>query len=188
MLSSHSRWNGVLAYDLRSEYVVFECRPPAYMRREDVFPRAITDADETAIAAWLTRQTEAEFAESKVHRAVQLVALEHAFDPVERYLSRLRWDGTSRIDTWLIDRLGVAPSVYATMVGAKFMIAAVARVLWPGCQVDHVLVLEGSRRQSCSRSWLGARSRRRSGSHSSRAGSTCDARCRAPAGALASPR
>ena len=144
LLSSHPRWIGVLGYDMRSECAVFLRRPPAYMRREDRFPRAITDADETAIIAWLTRQTDAEFADKKVHKAIQLVALEHGFDPVAQYLESLRWDGRSRLDTWLVEKLGVDPSDYARMVGSKFLISAVARVLLPGCQVDHVLVLEGS--------------------------------------------
>ncbi len=39
--------------------------------------------------------------------------------------------------------LGAAPSTYAAQVGAKCLIACVARVYSPGCQVDTVVTLEG---------------------------------------------
>jgi predicted P-loop ATPase len=63
---------------------------------------------------------------------------------VTEFLNGLRWDGRSRLDEWLESYLGVQPSTFARAVGPKFMIAAVARALKPGCKVDHVLVLEGA--------------------------------------------
>jgi hypothetical protein len=85
LLSVHPRWSGVVGYDLRADAAVFLRRPPAYVRLVDVFPRAITDADRTAVTTWLTRQTGAEFADHKVHRAIDFVAREHAFDPLTTY-------------------------------------------------------------------------------------------------------
>lgn len=63
--------------------------------------------------------------------------------PVRDYLNALTWDGTPRLDNWLSRYLGVDDSPYARAVASRFLTSAIARVFRPGCQVDHVLVLEG---------------------------------------------
>src|SRR5262249_3127917 len=78
-----------------------------------------------------------------VHQAVGLRGRECAFHPVRDYLDSLKWDGTSRLDTWLTDYFGVAPTNYTRVIGRKVLISRVARILEPGCKVDHMLVLEG---------------------------------------------
>jgi predicted P-loop ATPase len=66
--------------------------------------------------------------------------------------------GTPRIGTWLIDYCGVeshevSANAYVRAVGEKFLISAIARVMDPGCKVDHVLILEGP--QGIGKSTLG---------------------------------
>lgn len=65
--------------------------------------------------------------------------------PVRDKLGKVseQWDGTLRLDTWLIDYCGVEDSPYVRAVGAKWMIAASRRVRSPGCKFDHVLIFEG---------------------------------------------
>lgn len=143
-LSQHPRWRGVIGLDLRDETAVFLKKPPAYVRADETYPHAIADVHLTAIIAWLSRQSGAEFAEGKVARAVDLVAHQQSFDPVAAYLESLRWDGRSRIDDWLVTHMDSPDVGFARVVGSKFLIAAVARALQPGCQVDTVLILEGA--------------------------------------------
>ena len=78
-----------------------------------------------------------------VAEAVQTVARENSFHPVRNYLKSLVWDKVSRIDTWLIDYLGCADSQFIRAVGSRWLLSAVARIFRPGCQADHVLLLEG---------------------------------------------
>ena len=78
-----------------------------------------------------------------VGRAIQTVAREKLVHPVRDYLNALKWDGTPRLDMWLTRYLGVEDTLYARAVGSRFLISAVARVFEPGCQVDHMLILEG---------------------------------------------
>ena len=75
--------------------------------------------------------------------AVQVAAQRHAFHPVRDYLGGLKWDGTPRLDAWLTTYLGAEASDYGRFVGRSFLVAAVARVMHPGCKMDTVLVLEG---------------------------------------------
>jgi predicted P-loop ATPase len=76
----------------------------------------------------------------------------NGFHPVKEYLQGLTWDGTPRVDTLLIDYMGAEDSSYVRAVARKFMAAAVARVMEPGCKFDHVPVLTG--RQGVGKSTL----------------------------------
>ncbi|HUQ94756.1 MAG TPA: VapE domain-containing protein [Bryobacteraceae bacterium] len=76
-------------------------------------------------------------------QAVETVALHRPFHPVRDYLKTLQWDGIRRIHSWLTTYLGVLYSLYVAAVGECWLISAVARVRWPGCQADHTLILEG---------------------------------------------
>lgn len=79
------------------------------------------------------------FFEKVVHR----IAWENAFHPVKNYLSGLKWDGTPRIDTWLVDCAGAEDSDYVRAVGSIVLIAAVRRIHRPGAKYDEMLVIEG---------------------------------------------
>lgn len=75
------------------------------------------------------------------------VAMENRFDPIADYLTRIKWDGTPRLDTWLERYTGAdttdVPPGFLEFVGRKWMISTVARALNPGCKADLVLILEG---------------------------------------------
>ncbi len=66
--------------------------------------------------------------------------------PVREYLKTLRWDGTPRLERMLHTHFGAEDTALTRAMGAKWMISAIARVEQPGCQVDHMLVLEGAQR------------------------------------------
>ena len=63
--------------------------------------------------------------------------------PVREYFSHIVWDGIPRIERLLIDFLGVADTPYARIVTRKTLIAAVARIMTPGCKFDNMLTLVG---------------------------------------------
>ena len=75
-------------------------------------------------------------------RAVMCVARENAFDPVRDELMELEWDGAERLDTVATRFLGNSGELEAVLI-RKTIIAAVARALEPGCQVDTTCVLTG---------------------------------------------
>lgn len=75
-------------------------------------------------------------------RAVMCVARERSFDPVRDELNVLAWDGTPRLDTVARRFLRNSGELEAVLI-RKTIIAAVARALDPGCQVDTTCVLTG---------------------------------------------
>lgn len=78
-----------------------------------------------------------------INDGIQIISKENAFHPVTEYLDTLKWDGVKRLDTMLIDFLGVEDNLYTREIGRKWLTAAVARVKDPGCKFDHMLILVG---------------------------------------------
>jgi len=135
--SEAPEWCGTLAYDLFHLRVMFIGKP--------VWPelgKALTDIHDIRAAEWL--QQEGIFVSPNVAgQAIEAVAREHAFHPVLDYLTRCKWDGTPRLDTWAVVYLGAPDTPYVRVVSAKWMISAVARIIQPGAKADCALVLEG---------------------------------------------
>jgi hypothetical protein len=71
------------------------------------------------------------------------LCLENRLDPIVDYLDGLDWDGTSRLDTWLVVYLGAENTPLNRAFGRLTLVAAVRRVRKPGCKFDHIPVLEG---------------------------------------------
>lgn len=80
---------------------------------------------------------------------------ERLYHPVKEYLGSLKWDGTPRLDTLLIDYLGAEDTPYVRAVTRKTLVAAVARIYRPGIKFDSILVLVGE--QGMGKSTLFAR-------------------------------
>ena len=144
-LKADERWLGVLGYDERAEKIVFLRRPPVADLHQGSYPRELRDEDASHVGAWYEAELAVEFGNAVIHRALLAAASLHRFDRVREYLGRAAatWDGTARIDTWLVDFFGAEDNAVTRAVGRKWLISAVARALSPGCKADHVLVLEG---------------------------------------------
>ena len=106
-------------------------------------PRPLTDKDITDVQEWMQEAGLKRMARETVRDAIASYAQDHAYHPVRDYLDALQWDGEDRLDGWLTNYLGVEQSAYSDGVGSLFLTSMVARILDPGCKVDHMLVLEG---------------------------------------------
>jgi hypothetical protein len=73
---------------------------------------------------------------------LKTVCWEHPFHPVRDYLHGLTWDGTPRITRWLVTYGKAKETEFVRAVGKLFLVAAVRRVMHPGCKFDEMLVLE----------------------------------------------
>lgn len=84
-----------------------------------------------------------------MHDAADLVAKQTRVHPVRDYLNRLQWDGTARINEWLMRYLGAVTNhggdcrQYLGCIGSMWLIGAVARVMQPGVKFDYLLIFEG---------------------------------------------
>jgi putative DNA primase/helicase len=140
-LTSDIAFAGMLAFDDFSQEIVVR-QPLPWDSSTGPFPRPWEDADDVRTAEWLQLRG-VNVAPLVVGRAVGAVAREHRIHPVRDWLEHLRWDGTSRIETWTSTYLGAAPTAFHHTVGALWLISAVARIFRPGVKADHMLILEG---------------------------------------------
>lgn len=83
-------------------------------------------------------------AKDKIADALALIGERRAYHPVRDYLARLRWDGVSRLDEWLVRYAGAPDTAYVAAVGRKIFCAGVRRAMQCGCKFDHVPVLQGA--------------------------------------------
>ncbi|MDN7941681.1 VapE family protein [Burkholderia multivorans] len=139
ILSNHKAWQGVIAHDDFAGRVVKRKAPP--------FPQGATgewtDMDDYRCTLWLSQKYGISVRPDIVMSAVLLVADSTHFHDVREYLNGLVWDGVERVRQMPATYLHVEDSEYVQLAFMKWMIAAVARVMEPGCKVDNVLILEG---------------------------------------------
>jgi len=134
-------WSGALAYNEFANCTVLR-KPAPWMKPGANLQEEWTQNHDVLATEWLHHQ--GIFVSVDVTgQAIEAVARECPFHPVRTYLKDLTWDGTSRLESWLSEYLGVDPSPYAAAVGSRWMISAVARVFEPGSKADCCLILEG---------------------------------------------
>lgn len=103
-----------------------------------------TDNDDIHLKVWLQERDIDCRSTTSVAETVALIAKERQWHPLRNRLLSLKWDERTRLCGWLRDYLNAADDQhYLAAVGTAWMIGAVARVMEPGAQVDHVLVLAG---------------------------------------------
>lgn len=144
-LAHLDEWAGTLAHNDLTEQVFWAAKPPALPGL--ACPRKgddIRDSDLTYIGAWFSRRMRVSFSSQSIAAAVQAASLTLRVNPMRDYYLSLQWDGQPRISTWLNSYLGVEQSDYSAAVGTWWLISVVARALEPGCQADHMIVLEGA--------------------------------------------
>ena len=102
-----------------------------------------SDDDDAALRVYLEKVYKI-WTPGKLNDALAAVSHERAFHPIREYLDGLpEWDGLPRLEELLIDYLGAEDSLYTRAVTKKTLVAAVARVMRPGCKFDCMLVLVG---------------------------------------------
>ncbi len=130
-------WVGVLAWDEFALRVIPTGDPPWGP------VRGWGDQEDRLTTDWL--QHNGIFVKiTEAAQAVQAAAHDCLIHPVRQYLDALQWDGIARIDDWLTLYCHAEQSELTQAVGQRWLISAVARIFVPGCQADHVLILESA--------------------------------------------
>lgn len=140
-LSNDEAFAGALVFDEFRQEVLIRRQLP-WDEQQPSLPRAWTDADDVRCAEWLQRR-EINVGPATVSRAAGAVARVICVHPVRDYLAGLRWDGVPRLTQWVVAYLGAEDTPLNRAIGSRWMISGVARIMQPGCKVDHMLILEG---------------------------------------------
>lgn len=140
------QWPGAIGFNAFRQRIEKRMAPP--IAGVQAGPWRDVDTAETMI--WLQQKTGATFGRDLVDLAIMTVAHRNPFNPARERLHALaeRWDGTTRLSAWLVDDLNATATdgnrEYLAEIGAAWLKGICARVLFPGCKRDDVLVLRGA--------------------------------------------
>ncbi|APG06975.1 hypothetical protein BKD09_01415 [Bradyrhizobium japonicum] len=137
-------WQGVLAFDVFAHQTMLMDVPPwqPFIDAANFQPRPWSEQDDLAATHWLQTVEAIAVSPAVTAQAVELVARDRSFHPVQDYLDNLEHDGTFRLDRMLSTYFGSEQTEYTKLTGRNMMISAVARIYDPGCKVDTVTILE----------------------------------------------
>lgn len=108
-------------------------------------PREWKDTDDLRLALYIQRNAGVPSMNPEVVvKAVHAVADRATKNCVKDWLNSLIWDGVPRIKHFFADHFGAKATEYVLAASLNFWISMCARVYRPGCQVDNMIVLEGS--------------------------------------------
>lgn len=139
ILNNDPLLKGKMIYDEFSNLVLVTDALPW---NSDSEKRRWNDTDDAGLRHYLER-TYAITGKDRIYDGCALAAKQHSADEVKDYLKSLVWDGEKRLDTLFIDYLGASDNVYTRACTRKAFVAAVARVMMPGCKYDVMTILNG---------------------------------------------
>ena len=138
-------WSGVLRYnDFTNALEVAKALPKAKSQTETIDSGEWQELYALYAIAWLQERLGFEISVKLMDQVAELIGGESRYHPVRTWLGALRWDGKPRCGRMLADIFGARDDAVNAAVGSMWMISAVARVMSPGCQADHMMVLEGA--------------------------------------------
>jgi putative DNA primase/helicase len=117
-----------------------EARADLPWRKINRLNRVFNDTDRWELTHYIEREYGIRPVKALIDSLVDTYAARRRFNPVHDYLEGLVWDGKARVETCLP---GVRTTPFTRVVARKVMVAAVGRMLDPGCKWDHTLVLFG---------------------------------------------
>src|SRR5262249_45828459 len=103
----------------------------------------LTDAALDAMWVRFERDHRVRFTKEHFNAVVRVEAHTNSYHPVREYLAALVWDGTPRLDKWLVNYAGAEDTEINRQFGRLTLIAAVRRARHSGTKFDAMLVLEG---------------------------------------------
>src|ERR1700722_526702 len=106
--------------------------------------RPIGDVDYVRMRMALEAQKFKDVSHDKIRDSVMVMAEANKFDSAVEWLNSLEWDGVKRVDDFLAEYFGVAPSDYASACSRYIWTALAGRTLEAGCQADMALAFIGN--------------------------------------------
>lgn len=151
LLVGHSAWKGKLAYDTFKHERSWR-DVPAMLRKSHGANPSVLETDAVHLQSWLLRgdvtfgRPPVNTSLTAIESAIGAACAENSFDSLVDHVLSVegKWDGEPRLDTWMHRYLGVDDTPLSRAMGARWLIAAVARAIKPGCVADMMPILQGA--------------------------------------------
>lgn len=78
-----------------------------------------------------------------IYSCIQALAKRNARSPFLDHIRSIVWDGSTRLDSWVIRHWGASDTSFVREVSSKWLISACARMDKPGTKLDWMLIVVG---------------------------------------------
>lgn len=113
-----------------------------FLQRKEYKGQEFTDFEMNHIYALYDQQLGIK-AKGNIDVVVSEIFSENRYNPVKEYINNLEWDGKERVERLFIDLLEADDTELNRKMTIKWFMAAVKRVLYPGCKFDNMIVIRG---------------------------------------------
>lgn len=144
ILQFDPRWAGKIRLDSFANEVVSTNPPWDEHHRSNIEHEYWQDSDSPRLQAWFDRHHGLTLGVNDIERALAVVSERKVFSSAQDWMAGLVWDGTPRLDSWLVRYLGAEDSPYTRAVGRWWLVSIAARAHKPGCKADCAIILEGT--------------------------------------------
>lgn len=133
ILQFHEEWKGRFKFDAFQNNVILDGKHP------------LSDSMEYRVTEWFGKHYQFGGNSSKTFlKGIHAAATMHTYDPLQEYIRNLpEWDGTHRLETWMIDMCGSPRNQLSKWTAYMTIMQMVARAMHPGCMARNVPVWEG---------------------------------------------
>lgn len=143
ILENDSLLKEKLIYDRFSNRFLVRDKLP-WSRTEESYPRMWTDSDDAELRGYFEKCYEGFKNASAINDALLILKNRNSINVAKDYFEKLNWDGTSRLDTLIIDYLGSEDNEYIRQVTRKSFTAVVARAITEKpIKFDNMIILTG---------------------------------------------
>jgi predicted P-loop ATPase len=144
IMTMDDNWKGALGFDEFREKMIWRKDPPDGMFRPKLGSE-FADDDLLYCQNWLAKWQGPSFSTENLFVAAKAVARQNRYNSLTSHLSGLEWDEVPRLRNWLSTYAQAKDTPVVSQMGRWWLLSAIARAFEPGCQADHVLVLEGEK-------------------------------------------
>lgn len=156
--ANEKQWENELEFDKRgnvenciANYITYLTKSPRYKEKfkfndftqqKEFDNREFTDYDQNDV--YINIENELGL---KSHRQVDTALMgvfnRNRYNPIVDYLKSVKWDGKKRVESLFIDLLDADDTVLNRYMTKTWFIAAIKRIMVPGCKFDNMIVLQG---------------------------------------------
>ena len=106
--------------------------------------REWTDVDNLKLCMKMQREYGImRMSDDMVYKTIRVIANQNQRNEPRDWMDSLEWDKQPRIERFFIDYLGADESDYVMAASRNWWISLAARIYWPGCQMDNMVILKG---------------------------------------------
>ena len=138
-----NRIENYLIYFNESEKYAGKLKYNEFLQQKEFDGKEWSDFDEDIAANDIERDLGLSNA-SKVKNSLSEIFYQNRYNPVQEYLRNLTWDGKKRVEEVFITLLEADDTELNRAMSKKWFMAAVKRVLFPGCKFDNILIFQGA--------------------------------------------